>query len=58
MAEFEVERSAWTDREAMLTSGYHELEDIVDGSGGVGSKHLTLRPSRLPSRLDGQRDGL
>ena len=31
MAEFEVERSAWTDREAMLTSGYHELEDIVDG---------------------------
>ena len=31
MAEFEVEHSAWTDREAMLTSGYHELEDIVDG---------------------------
>ena len=31
MAEFEIERSAWTDREAMLTSGYHELEDIVDG---------------------------
>ena len=31
MAEFEVERSAWTDREAMLTSFYHELEDIVDG---------------------------
>ena len=31
MAEFEFERSTWTDREAMLTSGYHELEDIVDG---------------------------
>ena len=31
MAEFEVELSSWTDREAMLTSGYHELEDIVDG---------------------------
>ena len=31
MAEFEIERSAWTDKEAMLTSGYHEIEDIVDG---------------------------
>ena len=31
MAEFEIELSTWTDREAMLTSGYHELEDIVDG---------------------------
>ena len=31
MAEFEIERSAWTDKEVMLTSGYHEIEDIVDG---------------------------
>ena len=31
MAEFESKSSAWTDREAMLTSGYHEIEDIVDG---------------------------
>src|SRR4051812_47967290 len=30
-AEFEVERSSWTDKEAMLTSGFHEIEDIVDG---------------------------
>ena len=31
LAEFETERSSWTDREAMLTSGFHEIEDIVDG---------------------------
>ena len=27
----ESERSSWTDREAMLTSGFNEIEDIVDG---------------------------
>ena len=32
LAEFESERSSWTDREAMLTSGFHEIEDIVDGT--------------------------
>ena len=31
LAEFESVRSSWTDREAMLTSGFHEIEDIVDG---------------------------
>ena len=31
LAEFTVERSAWTDKEAMLTSGFHAIEDIVDG---------------------------
>ena len=31
LAELESERSSWTDREAMLTSGFHEIEDIVDG---------------------------
>src|SRR4051812_40318876 len=30
-AEFEVERSSWTDKEAMLNFGFHEIEDIVDG---------------------------
>ena len=30
LAEFESERSCWTDKEAMLTSGFHEIEDIVD----------------------------
>ena len=31
LAEFESERSSWTDKEAMLTSGFHEIEDIVNG---------------------------
>ena len=31
LAEFESECSSWTDREAMLTSSFHEIEDIVDG---------------------------
>ena len=31
LANFESEHSSWTDREAMLTSGFHEIEDIVDG---------------------------
>ena len=31
LVEFATERSAWTDKEAMLTSGFHEIEDIVDG---------------------------
>ena len=31
LAEFESERSSWTDKEAMVTSDFHEIEDIVDG---------------------------
>ena len=31
LAEFKSERSSWTDREAMLTFGFHEIEDIIDG---------------------------
>ena len=31
LAEFESERSSWTDKEALLTSGFHEIEDIIDG---------------------------
>ena len=30
LAEFESERSFWTDKEAQLTSGFHEIEDIVN----------------------------
>src|SRR4051812_13970627 len=46
-AEFEVERSSWTDKEAMLTSGFHEIEDIVDGkfsllAADCGSGRLLL----------------
>ena len=32
LADFESKRSSWTDKEAMLTSGFHEIEDIVDGA--------------------------
>ena len=31
LAEFASERSSWTDKEVMLTSGFHEIEDFVDG---------------------------
>ena len=31
LAEFESECSSWTDKEAQLTSGFHEIEDIIDG---------------------------
>ena len=31
LVEFESERSSWTDEEAQLTSGFHEIEDIIDG---------------------------
>ena len=31
LAEFASERSSWTDKEAMLACGFHEIEDIVDG---------------------------
>ena len=31
LAKFESERSSWTDKEAQLTSGFREIEDIVDG---------------------------
>ena len=31
LAEFASERASWSDKEAMLASGFHEIEDIVDG---------------------------
>ena len=31
LAKFASERSSWTDKEAMLASDFHEIEDIVDG---------------------------
>ena len=31
LAEFETERSAWTDKEALLTAGFGKIEDMVDG---------------------------
>ena len=38
LAEFASERSSWTDKEALLASGFHEIEDIVDGE----SPYLSL----------------
>ena len=31
LAEFASERSTWTDKEAMMASGFYEIEDLVDG---------------------------
>ena len=31
LAEFETERSAWADKEALLTAGFGSIEDMVDG---------------------------
>ena len=31
LAEFKTERSAWTDKEALLTAGFGKIEDMVDG---------------------------
>ena len=31
LAEFVSERSSWTNKEAMLASGFYEIEDIIDG---------------------------
>ena len=31
LAEFASERTSWSDKEALLSSGFHEIEDIVDG---------------------------
>ena len=38
LADFKSERSSWTDKEALLASGFHEIEDIVDGE----SPYLSL----------------
>ena len=31
LAEFASERSSWSDKEALLSSSFHEIKDIVDG---------------------------
>ena len=31
LTEFETERSAWADKEALLTAGFGRIEDMVDG---------------------------
>ena len=31
LAEFASERFSWSDKEALLASGFHEIKDVVDG---------------------------
>ena len=31
LAEFEIERSAWADKEAQMTAYFSSIEDLVDG---------------------------
>ena len=31
LAEFEIERSAWADKEAQMTACFSNIEDLVDG---------------------------
>ena len=31
LAEFEIERFAWADKEAQMTAGFGSIEDMVDG---------------------------
>ena len=48
LAEFESERSSWTDKEALLSSGFHKIEDIVDGESLYFlSSSCRLRSCRL-----------
>ena len=52
LAEFATERSAWTDKEVMLTAGFGEIDDIVDGElpsffPSLSCRLLTEPASRL-----------
>ena len=49
LAEFASERSSWTDKEAMLVSGFHDIEDLVDGEllcFPSSSRQLYVEPTR------------
>ena len=48
LAEFTSERSSWTDKKAMLASGFHEIEDLVDGEllcFPSSSRRLYVKPT-------------
>ena len=48
LAEFASERSSWSDKEALLSSGFHEIEDIIDGESLYFlSSSCRLRSCRL-----------
>jgi len=48
LAESASERSSWSDKEALLSSGFHEIEDIIDGESLYFlSSSCRLRSCRL-----------
>nr|XP_020170018.1 chromosome partition protein Smc-like [Aegilops tauschii subsp. strangulata] len=55
LAQFATERAAWTDRELMLTSGFHEVEDIVDDffPGHSNAANQAIEVSRERRRAEG-----
>nr|XP_020159864.1 uncharacterized protein LOC109745140 [Aegilops tauschii subsp. strangulata] len=55
LAELATERSAWTDKEAMLTSDFHEIEDIVDDffPGHSDAANQAIEADREGRRAEG-----
>nr|XP_045089707.1 uncharacterized protein LOC120974570 [Aegilops tauschii subsp. strangulata] len=56
LAEFQTKRSTWTDKEALLTAGFGEIEDMVDdffpGHSGAANQAIEAdREGRKVSRL-------
>ncbi|XP_073362461.1 uncharacterized protein [Aegilops tauschii subsp. strangulata] len=56
LAEFETERSAWTDKEAMLTAGFGEIEDMVDDffPGHSVAANRAIEADREGRRAEGE----
>ncbi|XP_044431332.1 uncharacterized protein [Triticum aestivum] len=55
LAEFASEPSSWTDKEAMLSSGFHEIEDLVDDffPGHSDATNQAIEADREGQRADG-----
>nr|XP_020160304.1 max-binding protein MNT-like [Aegilops tauschii subsp. strangulata] len=55
LAEFETECSAWTDKEALLTAGLNEIEDMVDDffPGHSGAANQAIELDREGRRAEG-----
>nr|XP_045086379.1 glucosidase 2 subunit beta-like [Aegilops tauschii subsp. strangulata] len=56
LAEFAAERSAWTDKEAMLTASLAEVEDMVDDffPGHSGAANQAIEADREGRRAEGE----
>nr|XP_045087211.1 uncharacterized protein LOC109755877 [Aegilops tauschii subsp. strangulata] len=57
LADFEIKRSAWTDKEAMLTDGFDEIEDMVDDFF-PGHSVAPISPSRPIAKGGGRKEEL